>query len=84
MYKGNRYWEAETPHEAQTKRVWISYFPKAGRLQLASIWRDEDGPHRGKTVTLAIEDIQECSEARMLLTQFLNAIEFPQEATHDA
>lgn len=74
MYRGERYWEKETPQEAPTGRVWLTYFPMAGKLQVSQVWRGEDGePRRGKTVTLDMEDLALHEEARNLLARFLEA-----------
>lgn len=45
MYRGDRYWEKETPEEARTGRVRLAYFPQAGKLQVSQVWHGEDGPN---------------------------------------
>jgi hypothetical protein len=75
MPKAKPYWEQETPTEAKTARVWATWFPQAGRLQLAVLWRDEDGaPQRGRTVTLAVEDWASHPEAVAVLEAFLHHV----------
>lgn len=70
-----RYWELERPLDARTARNWATWFPQAGRLQLAVLWRDEDGmPQRGKTVTLRVEDWAEHPDAVALLEAFVAAV----------
>lgn len=67
-----KYWENEVPTEARSPKVWASYFPKAGKLQLARVWKDEDGnAQRGKTTTLDREDLAAHPDVRTLLDAFL-------------
>jgi hypothetical protein len=73
-YRGRPYWEAEVPAESRTRRTWLTWFPEAGRLQAATVWRDDAGPHRGKTVTLAVEDLARYPDAVALLSAFLEAV----------
>lgn len=76
MYRGERYWEQETPQDSRTGKVWLSYFPQAGKLQVSTIWHGEDGPKRGKTVTLDVEGLALHNEARGLLSRFvMDAVE---------
>ena len=77
-----RYWETETPHEIRTDKVWLTYFPKAGRCQIATVWHNHEGPQRGKTVTLAVEDLAAHPEACAVLRQFLTAVEDQGEVSH--
>lgn len=73
MHKGNAYWENETPQETRTGKVWLAYFPQAGKLQVSQVWMDRETgePRRGKTVTLDAEDMALHDEARELLARFL-------------
>lgn len=82
MPKAKPYWEQETPTEARTAKVWATWFPQAGRLQLAVLWHDEIGaPQRGRTVTLAVEDWTTHPETVALLEAFLAQVhaQRPQE-----
>ena len=63
MYKRRPYWEEETPQEILTDKIWLTYYPGAGRLQIATVWKNQDGPQHGKTVTMAAEDIAAYPEA---------------------
>src|SRR5690606_12634005 len=68
-----RYWEAETPEETQTEKVFLAYFPKAGKLQISRAFRGEDGElRRGKTAVLDAEDLALHPEARELVRRFLD------------
>jgi hypothetical protein len=67
-YRGKPYWEQEQPEEARTERVALAWFPKAGKLQVKSLWRDDDGQLRpGKVVTLDAEDLALHPEVAALL-----------------
>lgn len=81
-YHGNAYWETETPQEIRTDKVWLTYFPEAGRCQIATLWQNQDGPQRGKTVTLAVEDLAAHPEACAVLRQFLTTVEDQGEVSH--
>ena len=67
----NRYWETEKPVEAKTKRLWLSYFPKAGKLQIASYFKKDGQDVRAKVVTIDQEDLQLNPPARKLLLRVL-------------
>lgn len=67
----NEYWKTEKPIEAKTKRIWLSYFPKAGKLQVASYFKKDDQDVRAKVVTLDQEDLQLNPQARKLLLRAL-------------
>ncbi len=57
-YRGPVYWETEQPQVADTKRIRLSYYSKAGKLQVSQLWPDKDGSlQKGKTVTLDQEDL---------------------------
>lgn len=72
-YRGEAYWEREKPVEAATERVVLSYYPQAGKLQVAATFRDrETGERRrGKVVTLDQEDLALHPEAVALLERVL-------------
>lgn len=72
-YRGERYWEKEKPIEAQTDRVALAYYPKAGKLQISALWPDRGTgeKRRGKTVTLDQEDMALHPEALKLLVRAL-------------
>lgn len=70
-----RYWEDEVPTEARSPKVWASYFPGVGRLQLSLVWKDDAGEmRRGKTVTLSREDLVAHPDVRTLLDAFLASV----------
>ncbi len=81
MYKtkGQPYWEIETPQEIQTDKFWLTYYPEAGRLQIATLWQSQDGLQRGKTVTLAVEDLAAHPEACTLFRTVLDKAEGQKE-----
>ena|GEM_PF-1547234 len=70
-YRGEPYWEKEQPLEAATHRVALSYYPKAGKLQVASLWHKDGEAHRGKVVTIDAEDVQLNPAIRELLARVL-------------
>jgi len=72
-YRGEAYWEREKPVEAWTGRACLSYYPQAGKLQVAATFRDpETGERRrGKVVTLDQEDLALHPEAVELLARVL-------------
>lgn len=72
-YRGERYWEKETPIEERTDRVAFAYFPNAGKLQISILWPDPatGEKRRGKTVTLDYEDMQLNPNAKELLRRVL-------------
>jgi hypothetical protein len=70
-YPGEPYWEREQPREARTGRLWLSYFPQAGKLQIRRFWLDRDGrPRRAQGLTLDVEDFAVHLGAVELLQQF--------------
>ena len=71
MYRGEPYWTREQPLEAATGRVSLSYYPKAGKLQVASLWHRDGETHRGKVVTIDAEDVQLNPDLRKLLARVL-------------
>lgn len=54
-----------------TEKLILSYYPEAGRLQISRRWDNEQGPQRGKTVTLDSEDLQLNPEVLNLLIEAL-------------
>lgn len=72
-YRSDPYWEKETPEVVQTDRLIISYFPKAGKLQISRAYKDKDTGElvRGKTVTLDQEDIALNPAAKELILRAL-------------
>jgi len=72
FYRGDPYWEKEAPIETKTSKVWLSYYPKAGKLQISQLWQKDGAPQKGKTVTLDAEDIQLHPEAKELLVRILD------------
>uniref|UniRef100_A0A7C2E2V0 Uncharacterized protein n=1 Tax=Ammonifex degensii TaxID=42838 RepID=A0A7C2E2V0_9THEO len=68
---GEAYWTKEQPIEVKTKRVWLSYFPQAGKLQLATYFKKDGEDIRAKVVTLDQEDIALHPEARDLILRAL-------------
>ena len=75
FYRGESYWESEEPVVARTERVALSYFSKAGKLQVSILYPDKETgeKQRGKTVTLDMEDFQLHPKAGELLAKVLGA-----------
>lgn len=69
--KGEAYWETEQPTEVKTKRLWLSYYPNAGKLQIAAYFTKDGEDIRAKVVTLDQEDISLHPEARALILRVL-------------
>jgi len=65
------YWEREQPREARTRHVLLSYYPAAGKLQIATIFEKDGQTQRAKVVTLDQEDIALHPEARELILEAL-------------
>ena len=71
-YKGLPYWETETAREADAGRVRFRYYQDARKLQVVSLWRDDQGELRpGKTVTVDLEALALSEGARGLLEEVL-------------
>lgn len=72
-YRGPAYWEKEQPGEVMTDRIALAYYPKAGKLQISYVFRDQAAGEirRGKTVTLDFEDVAAHPEVRGLLEKVL-------------
>ncbi len=52
-----KYWEEEIPVVVETDKNVLSWYPEAGKLQVANpCWYDDDGRQRvGKTVVIDME-----------------------------
>lgn len=72
-YRGERYWEKEEPVTAQTERVALTYYPKAGKLQVSILFLDKESgeKRKGKTLTLDQEDFELHPEAGDFLAKVL-------------
>ncbi|MCW5797721.1 MAG: hypothetical protein KIT40_04415 [Nitrospira sp.] len=72
-YRGDTYWEKESPLKVTTDKVRVCYYPIAGKLQISAGWKD---PHSekvryGRTVVLDASVIGSSPEAISLLETFL-------------
>jgi len=67
------YWEKEEPEIAESDRVRVSYFAKAGKLQATLLYLDEEGGEKrpGKTVVLDRKDITSHPEVAELFVRAL-------------
>ncbi|TDA64504.1 MAG: hypothetical protein D9V47_13795 [Clostridia bacterium] len=74
-YRGQPYWEREKPQEVKTGRIWLSYYPGAGKLQIAGYFTKDGEDVRTKVVTLNQEDLTLHPAAKALLSDFLTAAE---------
>ena len=70
MYKNsvNNYWDNEQPVIAKTDYNTLTYYPKAGKLQISTRdWADKDGTiKRGKTVGLDLTAIRQNADAMQI------------------
>ncbi len=66
-YIGVPYWESESPQEVKTGKLWLAYFPQAGRLQISQFYQKDGQDMRGRTITLDMEDIALHPEALELI-----------------
>jgi len=67
------YWEEEEHEVAYGERQMLILFPKAKKLQVATIWEGAKNPRKqGKTITLGEDDMNE--EMTQTLTHFLDAL----------
>ena len=73
-YYGQRYWETETPEQVDSSRLRLNYYPKAGKLQVSSLYIDRKTQEirPGRTVTLDREDLILHPAAAELLIRALN------------
>lgn len=75
FYRGEAYWEKETPREVQAGRWRLRYFGQARKLQVLELWVDRQGELRpARSVTLDIEVLGQSEEARALLRDVLNQL----------
>jgi hypothetical protein len=70
-YRNKPYWELEKPQEVKTDKIWLSYYPAAGKLQIATYFAKDGQDIKAKVVTLDQEDICLHSEARALILSIL-------------
>ena len=72
-YRGARYWEQETPREADCGRVRFRYFEDAGKLQVVQLWRDANGEMKpGRCVVIDVEALALSEAAKSLLAEALH------------
>ncbi len=73
-YRGTPYWEQEQPHTATTDKLLVSYYPRAGKFQVSTLWKDKDSGEvkRGRTAVLDAGELATNPEALSLLEAFLN------------
>jgi hypothetical protein len=64
--------EVERPIEARLDRVWIGYFPRAGRLQLAYYYRHNGQERRRPSITLNLTNLRKHPEVRALICEALD------------
>lgn len=74
QYRGNKYWEKESPVKVTTDKVRVCYYPIAGKLQISAGWKNRHtGKVRfGRTAVLDTSVIGSSPEALTLLETFLN------------
>lgn len=72
-YRGDHYWEKESPVQVTTDTVRICYYPTAGKLQISAGWKNRDtGKVRyGRTVVLDTASLTASPEARALFETVL-------------
>lgn len=72
-YRGDNYWEKESPLKVTTDKIRICYYPIAGKLQISAGWRNRDtGKVRyGRTVVLDTASLTASPEARALIETVL-------------
>lgn len=73
-YRGDHYWEKESPLKVTTDMVRICYYATAGKLQISAGWKNRDtGKVRyGRTTVLDAASLADSPEAFRLLETFLN------------
>jgi hypothetical protein len=49
-YHSQPYWEKEKPQEVKTDKLWFSYYPVAGKLQIAAYF-----PKDGEDIKAKVE-----------------------------
>ncbi|MGC3975389.1 MAG: hypothetical protein QM771_13570 [Nitrospira sp.] len=72
-YRGNPYWETEQPRKATTDKLLVSYYPKAGKVQISALWKDKESGEvkPGRTAVLDAAELGAHPEALGLLEAFL-------------
>lgn len=72
-YRGDHYWENESPLKVTTDKVRICFYPIAGKLQISAGWKDRDtGKVRyGRTVVLDTASLTASPEALALFETIL-------------
>lgn len=66
------YWETEKPVTERTGRIIVSYYPVAGKLQVASYILIGQEVRRQKVVVFDGKDLQKHPEAARLLLQAIS------------
>ena len=72
-YRGTPYWETEQPQVADSKKVRLSYYSQAGKMQVSQVWQDKATGElrKGRTITLDQEDMQLHPETLKLLEKII-------------
>lgn len=75
-YRGDHYWEKESPVQVTTDQVRLCYYPTAGKLQISAGRKDR---HTGKvryarTVVLDTASLTASPEARALFETVLASV----------
>lgn len=75
-YRGDNYWDKESPLKVTTDNVRICYYPIAGKLQISAGWKNHDtGKVRyGRTVVLDTASLTSSPEARALFATVLASV----------
>lgn len=75
-YRGDNYWERETPLRVTTDKIRICYYPTAGKLQISAGWKNRDtGKVRyGRTVVLDTASLTAHPETRALIETVLASV----------
>ena len=70
------YWETEEPEEMDTGRNVLSWYKKAGRLQVSMpSFQNRDGEwKRGKTVAINLESLYDAMEDDKTIAPFLRSV----------
>jgi len=73
-YRGTLYWEKEEPRTASTDKLLVSYYPKAGKFQVSTLWKDKESGEvkPGRTAVLDAGELATNPDALTLLEAFLN------------
>ena len=70
-YKTEPYWLLEKPEKVKTDKLCLSYFPNAGKLQIACYFTKDGQGLQAKVVTIDQEDLALNSQARRLILKVL-------------